>query len=208
MSCTHTCVAWKRVVPNGPGAGVKSRSTLVPTWQGEGQSKQQPRKPGRTHLQRSRRNELVTTVHTDGCWYVLLSLYEVGRTLFFKQEKILVLIGLCLPLHMECCAPQLPPPKNPWPGPGPRVTITMSQAPQHAFPSCSLRARQEEASAVSVRLQASVASHFLACLWKLRADVHLTPSCLSILPHLEASWGVETVLYFCSYPRHPNLENT
>lgn len=67
---------------------MKSGSTLVPTWQGEGQSKQHPRKPGRNHLQRSRRN-VVITAHIDGCRHVLPSVHEVGRTLFFKQEILI-----------------------------------------------------------------------------------------------------------------------
>lgn len=81
---------------------MKSRSTLVPTWQGEGQSKQHPRKPGRNHLQRSRR-KVVITAHLDGRRHVLLSMHEVGRTSFFKQE---ILIGPCLPLNVECYSPQ------------------------------------------------------------------------------------------------------
>ena len=40
--------------PNGPEAGVKGGSTSIPTWQGEDQGKQHPRKPDRNHLQRSR----------------------------------------------------------------------------------------------------------------------------------------------------------
>lgn len=76
-------------------------STFVPTWQGEGQSEQQPREPGRDHLRRSRRVELAITGHTGGC-YVLPAMHEVGR-IFFKQEKRITLI---CPLNMDCWSPK------------------------------------------------------------------------------------------------------
>lgn len=100
---------------------MKCGSTLLPTGQGDGQ-KQNSHKPGRNHLQRSRRNELVITAHIDGCPYVLLSMHEVGRTLFFKQERRLSLIGSCQPLNMEYQL--LKKKKRLWPGSGPRVTVS------------------------------------------------------------------------------------
>lgn len=113
---------------------MKSGSTLVPTWQGEGQSKQHSCKPGRNHLQRSRRN-VVITAHIDGCRHVLPSVHEVGRTLFFKQE---ILIDPCLPLNMECYSP-----KKPLARVRPKRNNHCEPGPQAPFPKSSPRATTE-----------------------------------------------------------------
>lgn len=70
-----------------------------------------------------------------------------------------MLIGPCLPEHGVLSPTPPHPPKKPWPGPGPRVAITMSQAPPACFPKQqSQNQAEEEGSAFSVRLQASLTS--------------------------------------------------
>jgi hypothetical protein len=80
----------ERADPNSSGAGLREESSLAPTWQGEDQNKQHPHKSGRNHLQKSKRSELVLPAQRDGCWYILLSIQNIGIFFSFSFQSLYV----------------------------------------------------------------------------------------------------------------------
>lgn len=135
------------------------------------------------------------TALTDHCWDVLLSVCEVGRTIFFKQEKRLILPGPCLPLNMEDWSP-----KKPLARPRPKSNNHCEPDPRHPSPTSSPRAQAgEELGQPGLSLPCTPATARSPCV---------PDSLLPFNPStLGSKLGRRSYPMLCSYHRHPDVEN-